>query len=81
MWGRYFGENALADRVLKAILAYDPATPSWAYNGASLSYGDVSNNGIQVWNASSQKTVWPFGSGTERISGHYRCGVMSSVRM
>lgn len=75
IWGRYFNQSSLADTVLNAILAYDPAVPSWAYNGASLSYGDVGNNAYDPWNATTHSVSYPLGSGTERVSGHYRAGL------
>ena len=61
VWGRYFNQTKLADRVLNAVLAYDPSTPSWAFNGGSLSYGDVGNNGIDVWNNNTQSVEFPYG--------------------
>lgn len=74
VWGRHFNQTQLASRVLNAILAYDPSTPSWAYNGASLSVGDVGNNAEQIWNTTTHSIVYPFGSSQERVSGHYRSG-------
>ena len=59
--------------MLDAILAYDPSVPSWAYNGAALSYGDVGNNGYDPWNSTTHHTQYPLG--TDRVSGHYRAGL------
>ena len=62
VWGRYFNQSQLADTVLAAVLAYNPSTPSWAYNGAALSWGDVGNNGYDPWNNQTHATcVWPTG--------------------
>lgn len=61
--------------MLNAILAYDPSVPSWAYNGAALSYGDVGNNAYDPWNATTHSVSYPLGSGSERVSGHYRAGL------
>jgi hypothetical protein len=77
VWGRHFNQSVLADTVLAAILAYDPSVPNWAYHGAALSYGDVGNNGYDPWNQTTHKTHYPLGSGSERISGHYRSGERS----
>jgi hypothetical protein len=75
IWGRYFNQSHLATTVLSAVLAYDPSTPSWAYNGAALSYGDVGNNAYDPWNETTHSTHYPLGSGSERVSGHYRAGL------
>ena len=75
VWGRYFNQSKLADTVLDAILAYDPSVPSWAYNGAALSYGDVGNNAFDPWNSTTHTVSYPLGSGSERVSGHYRAGL------
>ena len=68
VWGRYFNQSKLADTVLDAILAYDPSVPSWAYNGAALSYGDVGNNAFDPWNSTTHTVSYPLGSGSERVS-------------
>jgi len=39
-WTRYFGFNDKADVTLRAILGYDPAIPSWGYNGSARRYWD-----------------------------------------
>lgn len=39
-WSRYFHYNDKADVTLNAILAYDPAIPSWGYNGSARRYWD-----------------------------------------
>ena len=60
---RYFGYEEAARTALDAVLAFTPATPSWAYNGAALGIGDFSNNA--KWT--------PYG-GWERPLTHYRAG-------
>jgi hypothetical protein len=39
-WTKYFGYNEKADVTLNAILGYDPAIPSWGYNGSARRYWD-----------------------------------------
>ena len=39
-WTKYFGYNDKADVTLHAILGYDPAIPSWGYNGSARRYWD-----------------------------------------
>lgn len=39
-WLRYFGDVAQAEETRDAILAYDPALPSWGYNGNARRYWD-----------------------------------------
>lgn len=39
-WTKYFGYNEKADVTLHAILGYDPAIPSWGYNGSARRYWD-----------------------------------------
>ena len=39
-WTRYFGFDAKAQTTLDAILGYDPAIPSWGYNGSARRYWD-----------------------------------------
>ncbi|MFT8308466.1 DUF5695 domain-containing protein [Acetobacter malorum] len=39
-WLRYFGDTAQAEETRDAILAYDPALPSWGYNGNARRYWD-----------------------------------------
>ena len=39
-WSRYFHNDDKADVTLNAILAYDPAIPSWGYNGSARRYWD-----------------------------------------
>ncbi|WP_297094591.1 DUF5695 domain-containing protein [uncultured Draconibacterium sp.] len=40
MWSRYFGYGEKAETTLKAILAYMPTIPHWAYNGNARRYWD-----------------------------------------
>lgn len=40
IWSLFFGFEEKADVTLKAILAYMPAIPSWAYNGNARRYWD-----------------------------------------
>jgi hypothetical protein len=39
-WMRYFGYQPQADETKQVILAYDPAIPSWGYNGNARRYWD-----------------------------------------
>ena len=39
-WSRYFHYDDKATVTLNAILAYDPAIPSWGYNGSARRYWD-----------------------------------------
>ena len=39
-WTKYFGYDQKADVTLHAILGYDPAIPSWGYNGSARRYWD-----------------------------------------
>ncbi|HEX8419013.1 MAG TPA: DUF5695 domain-containing protein [Sphingomonas sp.] len=39
-WMRYFGHQAQADVTREVILGYDPAIPSWGYNGNARRYWD-----------------------------------------
>jgi hypothetical protein len=39
-WTKYFGFNDKADVTLHAIEGYDPAIPSWGYNGSARRYWD-----------------------------------------
>jgi len=39
-WSRYFHYDDKANVTLNAILAYDPAIPSWGYNGSARRYWD-----------------------------------------
>lgn len=47
--------------------------PVW--HTQALSYGDIGNNAYDPWNVSTHHTSYPLGSGSERISGHYRAGL------
>jgi hypothetical protein len=40
MWSKYFGFDDKAETTLKAILAYMPTVPHWAYNGNARRYWD-----------------------------------------
>lgn len=39
-WTKYFGYGEKAEITLSAILGYDPAIPSWGYNGSARRYWD-----------------------------------------
>ncbi len=39
-WTKYFGFSAKAQTSIDAILGYDPAIPSWGYNGSARRYWD-----------------------------------------
>ncbi|MGB6974247.1 MAG: DUF5695 domain-containing protein [Terracidiphilus sp.] len=39
-WTHYFGFDAKAQTTIDAILGYDPAIPSWGYNGSARRYWD-----------------------------------------
>jgi len=40
MWSKYFGFNNMATTTIKAVLAYMPTIPHWAYNGNARRYWD-----------------------------------------
>ena len=37
---KYFGDTAKAEETVDAVLGYDPAIPSWGYNGSARRYWD-----------------------------------------
>jgi hypothetical protein len=37
---KYFGDDAKAEQTVDAVLGYDPAIPSWGYNGSARRYWD-----------------------------------------
>jgi hypothetical protein len=37
---KYFGDHAKAEQTVNAVLGYDPAIPSWGYNGSARRYWD-----------------------------------------
>jgi hypothetical protein len=37
---KYFGDDAKAEQTVNAMLGYDPAIPSWGYNGSARRYWD-----------------------------------------
>ena len=37
---KYFGDDAKAEQTVNAVLGYDPAIPSWGYNGSARRYWD-----------------------------------------
>ncbi|MGB9029384.1 MAG: DUF5695 domain-containing protein [Acidobacteriaceae bacterium] len=39
-WTKYFGYDDKAQTTLDAVLGYDPAIPSWGYNGSARRYWD-----------------------------------------
>ena len=44
-WMRYFGDTAKAIQTREVILGYDPAIPSWGYNGSARRYWDFNYAG------------------------------------
>ena len=64
MWSKYFGFDEKATVTLKAILAYMPTLPHWAYNGNARRYWDFQYGGkIQR----IERQIHHYGSGLNAI--------------
>jgi hypothetical protein len=63
-WTKYFGFNDKADVTVRAILGYDPAIPSWGYNGSARRYWDFLYGGKV---ARLERQLHHYGSGINAI--------------
>ena len=64
MWSRYFGFDEKAMVTLKAILAYMPTVPHWAYNGNARRYWDFLYGGKL---SRYERMIHHYGSGLNAI--------------
>lgn len=64
MWSKYFGFNEKAMVTLKAILAYMPTVPHWAYNGNARRYWDFLYGGKL---SRYERMIHHYGSGLNAI--------------
>jgi len=65
-WSKYFHYDDKADVTLNAILAYDPAIPSWAYNGSARRYWDFIYGGKSKYSR-IERQLHHYGSGVNAI--------------
>jgi hypothetical protein len=65
-WTRYFHYDDKADVTLNAILAYDPAIPSWGYNGSARRYWDFIYGGKSKYSR-IERQLHHYGSGLNAI--------------
>ncbi len=65
-WTRYFHDDEKARVTLNAILAYDPAIPSWGYNGSARRYWDFIYGGDPKY-ARIERQLHHYGSGLNAI--------------
>jgi len=71
VWGAYYDATnetygPLSNRIVDAILAFQPSVWNWAWHGNAEGWGDFSNN-----------AKWMITGGWEREGGHYRSGLNS----
>lgn len=64
MWSKYFGFDEKAAVTLKAILAYMPTVPHWAYNGNARRYWDFLYGGKL---SRYERMIHHYGSGLNAI--------------
>ncbi len=64
MWSSYFGFDDKAETTLKAILAYMPTIPHWAYNGNARRYWDFLYGGKL---SRIERQIHHYGSGLNAI--------------
>lgn len=64
MWSEYFGYNDKAETTLRAILAYMPTIPHWAYNGNARRYWDFLYGGKL---SRIERQIHHYGSGLNAI--------------
>ncbi len=64
MWSDYFGMDDKAETTLKAILAYMPTIPHWAYNGNARRYWDFLYGGKL---SRIERQIHHYGSGLNAI--------------
>jgi len=65
-WSRYFHYDDKANLTLNAILAYDPAIPSWGYNGSARRYWDFIYGGDPKYSR-IERQLHHYGSGLNAI--------------
>ena len=68
VWLHYFNYTSLAHDTMLSVRSYMRRFPSYLYNGAARSYGDLGNNG-----------KWFVNKGVSRGSFHYRAGLNAIV--
>jgi hypothetical protein len=66
-WMKYFGYQEKADVTLNAILGYDPAVPSWGYNGSARRYWDFVYGGKAGPTGRLERQLHHYGSGLNAI--------------
>ena len=66
-WMKYFGYQDKADVTLNAILGYDPAIPSWGYNGSARRYWDFIYGGKAGKTGRLERQLHHYGSGLNAI--------------
>jgi hypothetical protein len=66
-WMKYFGDAEKADVTLNAILGYDPAIPSWGYNGSARRYWDFVYGGKAGPTSRLERQLHHYGSGINAI--------------
>jgi hypothetical protein len=66
-WMKYFGYQEKADVTLNAILGYDPAIPSWGYNGSARRYWDFVYGGKAGPTGRLERQLHHYGSGLNAI--------------
>ncbi|WP_340114892.1 DUF5695 domain-containing protein [Maribellus mangrovi] len=64
MWSEYFGHQDKAETTLRAILAYMPTIPHWAYNGNARRYWDFLYGGKL---SRIERQIHHYGSGLNAI--------------
>ncbi|MCK3684832.1 DUF5695 domain-containing protein [Maribellus sp. YY47] len=64
MWSDYFGHDDKAETTLRAILAYMPTIPHWAYNGNARRYWDFLYGGKL---SRIERQIHHYGSGLNAI--------------
>ncbi len=67
MWSEYFGMFDKAETTLKAILAYMPTIPHWAYNGNARRYWDFLYGGKSCRTSRIERMVHHYGSSLNAI--------------
>jgi hypothetical protein len=66
-WTKYFGYQDKAEVTLDAILGYDPAIPSWGYNGSARRYWDFLYGGYPGVTSRVERQLHHYGSGINAI--------------
>lgn len=66
-WMKYFGYEDKAEMTLNVILGYDPAIPSWGYNGSARRYWDFYYGGKAGPTGRLERQLHHYGSGLNAI--------------